>query len=69
MGVFRAGSLDSARLKPGAALIHSLCAVIRDVASYDSLLSVHRTHQADFPTRSAGIHRMQRPVFRSLGIR
>jgi len=41
----------------------------RDVASYDSLLSAHRTHQADFPTRSAGIHRMQRPVFRSLGIR
>jgi len=37
--------------------------VIRDVASYDSLLSTHRTHQADFPTRSPRIHRMQRPVF------
>jgi hypothetical protein len=45
MGVFRAGSLDSARLKPGAALIHSLGNAEQGVPGWEIAYRTNPDHQ------------------------
>jgi len=66
-GVFISHTWSAEYSLPLSDVVAAWPRLVRDVASYDSLLSTCRTHQADFPTRNARIQRMQRPVLQATG--